>query len=161
MRTFLRFTSAFVLALCAALAVHAEIYQWTDSNGKVHFSDSKPAVQAAATVTLDNINTFTDVSISEAPGWQGFYQPERKPGMKNVVMYSTERCGYCKKARRYFQQRGIAFTERNIEQDREAWEEYQQLSASGVPVILIGRQRMDGFNEATFDRLFYGEASNR
>ena len=89
MRAFLRFTSAFVLALCAALAVHAEIYQWTDSNGKVHFSDSAPATQAAKAVTLDNINTFSDVSISDAPGWKGFYQPERKPGEALRLSRST------------------------------------------------------------------------
>lgn len=144
-----------------ALVAHAEIYQWTDSDGKVHFSDSAPATETASTITLDNINTFTDVTISDAPGWQGFYQPERKPGVKNVVMYSTEACGYCKQARRYFAEHGIAFTEKNIEQDPAAWQEYQQLDASGVPVILIGDKRMNGFNPASFERLFYGDPSRR
>lgn len=150
---------ALALLLAIATALQAEIYQWTDSNGKVHFSDSAPATQAAKAVTLDNINTFSDVSISDAPGWKGFYQPERKPGVKNVVMFSTERCGYCKQARRYFAERNIAFTEKKIDEDKAAWDEYQQLGASGVPVILVGRKRMDGFNRSTFDELFYGEAS--
>lgn len=140
----------------------AEIYKWTDANGKTHYSDAAPAAQAAPadsvqTVTLDNINTFTDVSISDAPGWEGFYKPEVKPGVKNVVMYSTARCGYCKQARAYFQSRNIAFTEKKIDEDRAAWNEYQQLGATGVPVIIVGRQRMNGFRQASFDQLFYGE----
>jgi hypothetical protein len=36
-------------------------------------------------------------------------------------------------------------------------EEYQQLNATGVPVILVGRKRMDGFSQSAFDQLFYGD----
>ena len=147
-----------VLAVCAAFAVQAEVYKWTDENGKVHYSDAVPEIANAQQITLDEINTFTDISISDAPGWQGFYQPERKPGVKNVVMYSTARCGYCKKARRYFTEHDIAFTEKDIEEDKAAWAEYQQLEATGVPVILIGHKRLNGFNEASFEQLFYGES---
>lgn len=136
----------------------ADIYKWTDSNGKTHFSDAAPAEQTAQTITLDNINTFTKVSISDAPDWKGFYQPETKTRVKNVVMFSTERCGYCTQARQYFTERGIAFVEKKIDQDRDAWDEYQKLGASGVPVILIGRKRMDGFSQDTFDQLFYGDS---
>jgi len=137
--------------------VQAEIYKWTDGNGKTHFSDAAPAEQKAQTITLDNINTFADVSISDAPEWKGFYQPEIKPHVKNVVMFSTARCGYCKQARQYFTDRGIAFTEKKIDSDPAAMQEYQQLNATGVPVILIGRKRMDGFRQSTFDQLFYGD----
>lgn len=162
MRQLTRLLSLFTLALCAALLVpaataQADIYKWTDSNGKTHFSDAAPAEQKAQTITLDNINTFADVSISDAPAFQGFYQAESKPRVKNVVMFSTARCGYCKQARQYFNERGIAFTEKKIDSDPAAWEEYQQLNATGVPVILVGRKRMDGFSQGTFDQLFFGD----
>lgn len=160
-----RILSIFTLALCAALIVQtppalAEIYKWTDSNGKTHFSDAAPAEHKAQTITLDNINTFADVSISDAPEFHGFYKPESKPRVKNVVMYSTARCGYCKQARQYFTERGIVFTEKKIDSDPAAWEEYQQLNATGVPVILVGRKRMDGFNQSSFDQLFYGDKTS-
>lgn len=163
MRSVARILPSVALVLCAAFiaqigVVQAEIYKWTDSNGKTHFSDAAPAEQKAQTVTLDNINTFEDVSISDAPDWKGFYQPETKERVKNVVMFSTERCGYCKKARQYFIERGIAFTERKIDSDTTALEEYQELDATGVPVILIGRKRMDGFSQSTFDQLFYEDS---
>lgn len=163
MRSLARILPSVALALCAAFtvqigAVQAEIYKWTDSNGKTHFSDAAPAEHQAQTISLDNINTFTKVSISDAPKWKGFYQPEITPKVKNVVMFSTERCGYCKQARRYFTERGIAFTEKKIDSDNAAWQEYQQLNATGVPVILVGRKRMNGFSQGTFDQLFYGDS---
>lgn len=159
---FIKPIAVLALAACVTLFIHADfaqadIYKWTDSNGKVHYSDAEPAEQKAETVNVDNINTFTDVSISDAPGWKGFYQPEIKPRVKNVVMYSTARCGYCKKARRYFTERGIDFTEKMIDSDKAAYEEYQQLDATGVPVILVGNKRMNGFSEKMFEKLFYGD----
>lgn len=162
MQLLVRILPIVTLVLCASFivqsrAVQAEIYKWTDSNGKTHFSDAAPAEQKAQTIMLDNINTFEDVSISDAPEWKGFYQPEIKPHVKNVVMFSTARCGYCKQARQYFTERGIAFTEKKIDADPEAMQEYQQLNGTGVPVILIGRKRMDGFRQSAFDQLFYGD----
>jgi glutaredoxin len=79
--------------------------------------------------------------------------------VKNVVLYSTENCGYCKKARRYFENKQIAFKEKKIDSDPEAFEDFKQLRATGVPVIFVGRKRMNGFNQSTFDQLFYGEKS--
>jgi len=35
-----------LVMLCAALPLKAEIYRWVDAQGKVHFSDKKPAEQA-------------------------------------------------------------------------------------------------------------------
>jgi glutaredoxin len=160
MRQFIRLITTIVLAACVTLSIstefaQAEIYKWTDSNGKTHYSDAQPAEQKAETVSVDDINTFTDVSISDAPEWKGFYQPEIKPRVKNVVMYSTQRCGYCKKARRYFSEHGIAFTEKLIDSDKAAYDEYKQLNATGVPVILIGRKRLNGFSESAFEQLYY------
>jgi len=164
MRQFPRILSTFALAVCLAFASHpelglAEIYQWTDSSGKIHYSDKPHPSQQATTVQLDSINTFTEVSVTDAPDWQGFYQPETKNRVKNVVLYSTENCGYCKKARRYFESKQIAFKEKKIDSDPAAFEEYKQLQATGVPVIFVGRKRMNGFNQSAFDQLFYGEKS--
>ena len=53
----------------------------------------------------------------------------------------------------------IAFKEKKIDSDPEAFEDFKQLRATGVPVIFVGRKRMNGFNQSTFDQLFYGEKS--
>ncbi|HQQ64214.1 MAG TPA: glutaredoxin family protein [Pseudomonadales bacterium] len=150
-----------VLLLCMGFAVCADgVFKWKDADGKIHFSDAAPEEQTSQhveTINVDAVNTYKNVSISDAPDWPGFFKPEVQPRVKNVLMYSTARCTYCKKARNYFAANHIAFTERKIDQDKEANKEYQELHASGVPVIFVGNKRMDGFSEGSFENLFYGD----
>jgi glutaredoxin len=70
-----------------------------------------------------------------------------------VKMYATSWCPYCAKARAYFARRGIAYVEIDIEKSREGRAEYNKLGARGVPVILVGAQRMHGFSEARLSQL--------
>jgi glutaredoxin len=48
----------------------------------------------------------------------------------------------------YLTRRGVRFTERDVEQSDAAKADYRKLGARGVPVILVGSQRMDGYDEA-------------
>ena len=70
-----------------------------------------------------------------------------------VKMYATSWCPYCAKARAYFARRGIAYVEIDIEKSREGRAEYDRLGARGIPVILVGPQRMNGFSEARLSQL--------
>ena len=69
-------------------------------------------------------------------------------------MYVTQRCGYCKKARRYFQSTGIAFSEYDIDASESARAAYDRLGGRGVPMIFVGKARMDGFSEEGFKRFY-------
>jgi glutaredoxin len=73
---------------------------------------------------------------------------------QKVVMYATDWCPYCAKARAHFRKHGIDYVEHDIEKSREGRAEYQRLGGRGVPLILIGEQRMSGFSEARFDSLY-------
>ena len=70
-----------------------------------------------------------------------------------VKMYATSWCPYCAKARAYFARRGIAYVEVDIEKSREGRAEYDRLGARGIPVILVGQQRMNGFSEARLSQI--------
>ena len=70
-----------------------------------------------------------------------------------VKMYATSWCPYCAKARAYFARRGISYVEVDIEKSREGRAEYERLGARGIPVILVGPQRMNGFSEARLSQL--------
>jgi glutaredoxin len=70
-----------------------------------------------------------------------------------VKMYATSWCPYCAKARAYFARRNIAYVEIDIEKSREGRAEYDRLGARGIPVILVGPQRMNGFSEARLSQL--------
>ena len=73
---------------------------------------------------------------------------------KKVVIYSTPTCPYCKRAKDYLSQKGIAYTDINVAQDREKANEMIQKSGQmGVPVIVIDNDIVVGFDQATLDKL--------
>jgi glutaredoxin len=69
----------------------------------------------------------------------------------SVVMYATDWCGYCAKARAYFVKNGIAYVEHDVEKSSTAAAEFRRLGGRGVPLIFVGRERLDGFNELAFE----------
>ena len=133
----------FLLLAVLAGSSHAEIYKWVDDKGKVHFTDQKPREQKAEELKL-KINTYTSVSYDTSIFDTG----------KKVIMYSTSWCGYCKQAKAYFRAKNIPFTEYDIEQSASARSAFKQMGATGVPVILVGKQRMNGFSRTAFDQMY-------
>jgi glutaredoxin len=76
------------------------------------------------------------------------------PSDKQVTMYSTSWCGYCRKARDTFTRQGIPFRELDIEKNTEAKQAYDALNGRGVPLIIIDDEQMTGFDIRTFKRLY-------
>jgi len=134
--------------LLAAADLPAEIYKWVDEQGQVHYSDQKPDDRPVTEVAED---PRSDKGISY--GTVEIDTPKATPKNERVVMLSASWCGTCKKAKSYFRRNGIPFREYDIENSRHGKRLYEQLGATGVPVILVGKKRMNGFSEAGFERL--------
>lgn len=81
-------------------------------------------------------------------------QPKITPSDKQVTMYSTSWCGYCRKARQTFTKNNIPFRELDIEKSAEAKAQYDALGGRGVPLILVDNERMTGYNIREFKRLY-------
>ena len=135
-----------IIVLCALLAgIPAEaqqIYRWVDENGRVQYTDKPPAGVKAKPVA-DRINSYSGTPTVTGSASAGATRPE-------IKMYSTEWCGYCKKAREYMTRNRLRFTELDVEKSPAARAEYQRLGGRGVPVILVGAQRMTGYSEEAF-----------
>ena len=131
----------------------AQLYKWVDDQGNVHYGDSPPENADLKKITGE-VSSFSSVSVEPFQYDPGLVTAPKSG--KSVVMYSTEWCGYCKKAARYFRQKKISFKEYDIEKSEKAARDYKRLKGRGVPLILIGKQRMTGFNQNTFDRIYYG-----
>ena len=134
-----------LFCLASGNASAGDIHQWTDADGHVHFGDRPPANIATAVVTVKP-NVYTSPSIEEAAS--NLSKPDE------VVLYSAEWCGYCKKARRYFTANGIRFQEYDVEKSRKGQRDFKKLRAKGVPVILVGDRRLNGFSEDAFSKLY-------
>ena len=73
---------------------------------------------------------------------------------KKVTVYSTPTCPYCKRAKDYLSRKGVAYTDINVAENREAAQEMIRKSGQmGVPVITIDEQVVVGFNQALLDSL--------
>jgi len=64
----------------------------------------------------------------------------------DVVLYATDWCGYCAKARKLFSENNIPYIEYDIEKSDEGREQYESLGGGGVPLILIDGQVINGYN---------------
>jgi glutaredoxin len=71
-----------------------------------------------------------------------------------VVMYATAWCPYCAKARAYFKRTNTAYVEHDIEKSADAHAEFKRLGGRGVPLILVGSEKLRGFNELAFETAY-------
>lgn len=145
------FVSLLSIGLLFAGSSTAELYKWVDAEGKVHYGDQPPQNVKLKDIK-NNISSFTSVAVE---GFQ--FDPNlitTRTASKKVVMYSTEWCGYCKQAARHFRKNNIAFVEHDIEKSSNAANDFKKLGGKGVPLILVGKKKMSGFNANRFDRLY-------
>ncbi len=138
-----RFLASALLINLFSILAHGQIYKWVDANGKTHFSDQAPAKGQNTSVNLPSINGMKDVDTSALPS------------SSRVVMYSTVWCGYCKRARGYFKKNSIPFSEKDIEKGARAEKEYKRLKGNGVPLIMVGKTKLQGFDQRKFEDVYY------
>jgi len=139
---------ASLISLITATGVTAEIYKWIDEQGNVHFTDRPPSNQVTEKIEV-KINSYSSPKIVDV---DRLFDKTNK-----VIMYTTSWCGYCKKARDYFNSNNIAFDEYDVETTTKGKRDYEKLGGDGVPIILMGNKRMNGFSVEKFQR-FYSSA---
>lgn len=64
----------------------------------------------------------------------------------NVVVYGTPTCPYCAKTRDYLREHHIQFTDLDVTSNPKAKSDFASLGSRNVPVVLIGRRRINGFS---------------
>lgn len=130
--------------LAGATFAAAEVYKWVDSAGRTHYGDSPPAAAAQAARRLP-----------VAPAGPAATADARAvPAARAAVrLYTASWCGYCKRAKAHLRARGVPFEEFDVERSVAVRQEYDRLGGRGVPIILVGQQRMDGFDATTLDAM--------
>lgn len=70
-----------------------------------------------------------------------------------VTIYTTPTCTYCKQAKRFFDERSVKYTEIDVSEDVAAQQELvRKTGQMGVPVSVIGRTIIVGFNTEAIER---------
>ena len=149
---------AIITLLSAVSLAGAEMYQWVDDNGVVTFKDSPPP----ASKKRSKVKVYNDSDFDPAPPPQPApakrkskgsstaaaqtSAPEKERFTGTVEMYVTAWCGYCKKAKEYMNSKGIPYVAYDIEKDSAAFQRYKEHGVRGVPLIIIGSNKMSGFS---------------
>ena len=70
-----------------------------------------------------------------------------------ITLYSTPSCTYCRKAKDYFRQNHVPFSEYDVSRDqRRADEMVRKSGQMGVPVIDINGRVIVGFNQPEIEK---------
>jgi len=133
------------------------MYKW-EENGVVTFKDTPPPVSKKRKVKVYRDNDF-DVappvpvpsknSRNAAPSSSQSPQPAAKKAERfagTIEMYATEWCGYCVAAEKYMKSKNYPYVKYDIEKDSAAKQRHRELGGRGVPLIIIGANRMSGFS---------------
>ncbi len=147
------------LLLCIVLAATADaqtVYKSVGPDGKVVYSDSPP-VDGKKTSTLK----FDNLPSSPMPAPQRSATEPRRPSTTTavpvttaVVLYSASWCGYCKAAKSYLGAGGIAYREIDVDTESGQAAYAQAGGGNGIPLLVAGGQRVQGFSQAAYDALF-------
>ncbi len=74
--------------------------------------------------------------------------------MKEVTIYTTPTCGYCKMAKDFFTENNVQYADYNVGTDLEKRKEMIEKSGQmGVPVIFVGDDMVVGFDKARLSEL--------
>lgn len=73
--------------------------------------------------------------------------------MADVVIFTSNTCPYCIAAKEYLDEKGVFYTEKNIQTDKTARKELMSMGHMGVPVLLIDGEEIVGFDKARIDQL--------
>lgn len=98
--------------------------------------------------------------LKEAAIWAGlaavwlslpyFYQPAADA--REIIVYSSPDCGYCKKLERDLNARHIPYENRVVRSSVQGFLGFMALRGSGVPLIVAGDQVIHGYNKALLDK---------
>ncbi len=151
MKMLARLTMASVLMLLSSSLLLSQIYRWRDKDGNLVISTTPPPPG-----TRSEIRGIEQRSVSSPKpnGSNASGKPVPQVDLKRsykdikIIMYMTEWCPVCRKARAYLKSLGLRFTEYDVDNNPEKREEWIRINPrESVPVFDIEGIKMVGFSE--------------
>ena len=136
------------LLLAAGTVQAAQLYRWVDDKGRVEWRDTPPPANAKK-VERRTVGGSV-IETNELP-----FSVQRAMRDFPLTFYVTD-CGEsCSKARAHLNRRGLPYTEKNPQDDIEA---YKKLTNGRleVPLLFVGREALRGSHEETWEAALDG-----
>jgi len=125
----------------------AQMYKWQDEKGVTHFSDSPPQGKGAVKVKIMETEETSDRAEGQTKTTYRRVKGTRSYQDIKVVMYVTDWCGYCRKAREYLRSLGVNLVEYDVEKDAAKREEMRKLGGRAVPLIDVEGILIKGYSQ--------------
>ena len=144
-----RIVLAIALGVASGAAL-AQIYRWTDANGRVHVTDTPPPPGAK------------NVQRRSLPGASGAVRANEpyvlQMARKNfpVTLYTSVGCEPCVEARKLLNARGVPFREVSVASEQQIEELKKMTGSASVPVMLVGSSLQRGFEEGAYQAMLDG-----
>jgi glutaredoxin len=136
------------LLLAAGTVQAAQLYRWVDEKGRIEWRDTPPPANAKK-VERRTVGGSV-IETNELP-----FSVQRAMRDFPLTFYVTD-CGEsCSKARAHLNRRGLPYTEKNPQDDIEA---YKKLTNGRleVPLLFVGREALRGYHEETWEAALDG-----
>ena len=141
------FISSMLFLFISSLPAWAQMYKWQDEKGVTHFSDSPPQGKGAMKMKVRETEGTSERAADLSQPTNRQLQGRRSNQDIKVIMYMTDWCGYCRKAREYLHSLGVNLVEYDIEKDAARREEMQKLGGRGVPLIDVEGILINGYSQ--------------
>jgi glutaredoxin len=72
----------------------------------------------------------------------------------DMLLFTTQSCHYCKAARRLLNKPEITINwcEIDTQQTKEGYALFREIGGQGVPVAIIGNERIDGYSQVSYEK---------
>lgn len=148
-----------VCALLAGPALAATLYKSVGPDGRVSYSDQPPA-NGQVQKTL----SFTELPSSPLPEAVLRYREGLEKGVQKrleelarsrsatLQLFTAQWCGYCRQAKAYLAEKGIGYSELDVD-STEGQQAYAALGrGSGVPLLAWKGERLQGYSRGSYDQ---------
>lgn len=138
-------------------------YQFVDARGQVRFVERMDDVPAewrsrVGFVEMDSPPPLSP-SMAQNTRTERFQEVAHKykdimpKKSARIVLYSAEWCGWCKKAKRHLDGKGVDYELRDIDQPKYLSELVAKTGQKGIPVLDVGGKVVTGFSPERYDEL--------
>ncbi len=135
----------FAVLLGAACAASAQLYRWTDDQGRVHVTDTPPP-PSARDVRKRAVDTApAAASVTDQP-----YAVQLAAKNYPVTLFTAPDCAPCGAARTLLNQRGVPFREVSVAGEKESAQLRDAVGSLSVPSLVVGTSTQKGFEQGAY-----------
>jgi glutaredoxin len=133
--------------LATSLSAGAQMYRWTDSTGKTHYTDTPPPASARDVERRNSVEGNISSGSTAEP--QALQQARKTSPVK---LYSTPGCEPCDAARSLLNARGVPFSEVSVADADSAADLKKTVGSNLLPALVVGSTVQKGFEEGLYHR---------